>query len=399
MIVRLLKYLFFFYPLAPLASETLGLPVNEILSISIVLVGFRQGNFQVFLRKNKDQFILLGMFLLLTLISTLLMNYSGKNLQFFLRILLYFFLVTIIAGQKFTVNELVIFLLLFYISATIINLISLIDYFKILEIPQFNETSTVFDSDVSSNFGGVSDLSAIYNNRNQYAIYLAIAFPAGLYFLRKHAKNRWVFFLMFLVTNIAIFLSFSRGIVVAILILLLLLYKRRMLKAILIAVPFLLLYLYLQIPSDFLNPYIDVMIHRSQDIFSSKDQISRGDKWRYVSFLETLQDIPAYPFGLGWGNFESKLLGVEKSPHNSFVAILRAGGIIGLLILSIVIIKEKPWVQRYMSTKQIAVYLQIVFMLIIFSLTHEIIGTLIMWCIVGIILSSKNHRSGLVYEQ
>ena len=379
--IRLTGLLFFLYPLSSLIVKITSLNIIEPIVLILIFIGFRYNLIGRFIYYNKNIFALIFFFLIITIFSTILFNSSFKNIQFGIRLLVYFFVFCSIAGSAFKVKDILGFLRNFLLVFSIICFLSLLDYFKILQIPFFNETSLVFDD---TSLAEVSDLPSIYGNRNQFAVFLLLGFVISYQFLIEKIGNLYINILSIFLISICLFLSFSRG---AILSCLLFLIIKNINSFNFSTIIFFSIVLFFISKLEFLFPAYEILSTRFSSL--SEGSLTQGDKWRYVSFYETLNELPTHPIGLGWGNFESKLLTGVRNSHNTFVTILRAGGFVGVCILLLTVVINKLKIITLFGNKNIIYLKNIVIILIFYSVTHDILGTLILYVSLGIIFSFR----------
>lgn len=370
--------------ITPLLHSIIGqsIPIVEVLIFLLFIKGFKNKGLHYFYFLNKIQFSSLLIFVMLALASTLIYNATSASILFSFRFIVYFFLVVYIGGVKHNSTTIENVFLFFYSTLIIINIISIIDYLGFVDIPFVNEYT--YDLSISDDFNKVSDMNSIYRNRSQYSVFLGLTFPISLYYL---GKNRMIYKFMFLITIISILLCLSRGVMLSAVILLLIKYRKRLLKKIFKS------FIYIGIIFSIILSIVPTYYGVIEKRFNAQEgsiQLSKGDELRISSFTETMEEIHFHPIGYGWGNFYSKLLKQEnRNPHNSYVTIIRAAGIIGIILIFIVILTELKYLKLYRSIVPNNVILDTLLMMLFFMVTHDILATTLIWVYIGILLSTK----------
>ena len=381
LIVFYLSLVFLIYPLSPLIVKITQVNLIELLIIVIIYIGFKYHLIERFISCNRNIFFPLLFFLSITFISTLLFNSDIKNIEFQIRLIVYLLVFSTVGGSSFNEKNIFLFLRNYLITFVIICILSLLDYYQYLEIPFFNDQSLMIDNN-SLVASSVSDLASIYGNRNQFAVFLAIGFVICYQFLIERKIKFYYGFLAIFVIIICVILSFSRGLILSCILFLL----TKSLNRFNIKLIILMSVIILSVSElEFLSTAFEILSLRFNSL--TEGTFTAGDKWRYISFLETLNELPSHPIGLGWGNFNSQLLDGVKNSHNTFVTILRSGGLIGLSFLIYIISSNYLKFKNLFRNKSLVHLNNIVFILFFYAFTHDILGTLVLYIVLGIIIS------------
>lgn len=388
----LLFILFGIYPFSRALSLISPHFEHVIPSITICIILYSIINTKIIKGLPKNYYLAGAIFLFIssTFIGSLFARDISSSLDTWARISLYLVFCYVLSSYLFKRKTIYFLLMILVFSYSVLCALSLLDYFSYLEIPGFNEgTFELFgDGEVA-----IRDISGPYHTRSQFSGNLAIILPLPLGFVIV-SKNKLIWGVFSLIVLLTTLVTFSRGIYVSLtfslfyLVVMGIVSVKQLCKTVLIIFIISLTLFSEQVVNIIALGY-DLIFER----FYSIGEGHAGDTWRIDAFVITLFDLRSYPLGMGFNKIWAPNYGEWLNPHNILTNYLRGGGVVGLLSMVTIYLRSMTFKRK---TDTIIIILSSgVFSLLVYGLTHEITGSVILWSFVGILHSLKANP---IYE-
>jgi hypothetical protein len=295
------------------------------------------------------------------------------------------------------------FAVLFSISTTGMALVSLIDYFHIVNVPGFNEAvSNTFLVDRTKSFTEVGrSLSGPFHSRSILGPYLALAWPVPLIQLvQGKLKNPlkvafWSSALVIL--TLALVLSYTRALYLTVIAVGLYAFyvsdRRKVFRILLIVVP--LFAAFFVVVAHRLPHEINVLMVRITSLGSS-DAAASGAFWRLGGFMTTVNDLLQNPQGMGFTKIE--IAGAHLNVHSIFTDHLRPAGLVGLVLVAVFIWPMLRLIVRRHKPAETTLLCAALLGVLAYGLSHSTHNMLMGWVVIGLLyhLSTQPDASGEV---
>ena len=358
--------------------------ITTILFAFIILKGIYDGTFFIGLNMVLNR-ASLGIFLLLTLLGTLLSNSPEKIFSDFINLLFYFLMVFNVVGLRLSSKQVEKSVNLLLLSTAIMSFVSLLDFVKIINVPFMNEGI----SNVQQGGVVVFDLTGPFRIRTEISFHLALAMVLPVIFLlRKFTIVRVFYYSSFLIVLLitsfftnsrSIYLSFIVGLVYLLVVFRQLPQAKILFRTILLSAILIVLFYHQTI--------LQVL---ETSALMNRQLGGESDLTRWYAFRATLIDVVFHPYGAGLDRPFIKELDGYKDVHNSYTYLLRAGGFLGLGCLFIFM---RPIIKKLVSLKispnESVSYIPVL-SIMIFGFFHTSIQISSFWILVGFCLSMAN---------
>ncbi len=363
--------------------------ISTILIILIIVIGILNGYFTRGLRLY-DKIIYPFIFIVFSVFGTLISGQLDSSFTI-LSFITYFSLIYIVLGLDFSMFQILHFIKILFYSTLLMVLISILDYHNLINISSLNNSS--FDS-FNETTGWIYDLTGPFRSRTHFANHLSLVVLLPLVYLNNEKKyfsfKSIIFYTALLIFIYASILCHSRSLVLSVfftfVFYLIIIRNFQSLKLIVLSILIILIVINLN------TSLFEVLSLR----LSSFDISNDNDGLRYISFIQTLNDLLDNPIGYGFSEPYSFLLKDVKDVHSNVTYILRAGGVLGsicLLIFFNPIIKK---IIKFRITKREQFIYIPVFGFLIFGISHTNITTTSFWLIIAfafsLVLSPKTNK-------
>jgi hypothetical protein len=372
-------------------EEGTQLGITTISVLTLVFIGTVSGNLFRGWHKAPLNFACYLVFLFMAVFATLqspeegTIAACGNNVAYFL-------LAGIVAGtelndkQKFTV------LLVFAFSIGLSSIASVVDYLGIVDFPRINErTDHIEDLDRGLNH---NSLCGPFYSRTILGIYLSLALPiafASTFFL-KNRRLQIASAITLVVLTITALLSGSRGLLLVFPVLLLYLLTAHsgalirnliVIGCVLVVTSTVALIVY--------PPMVDLVSSQLSRLSYEEVSTSDSDLVRYYTLQVTVAELSESPLGMGFT--QVPIPGGTINPHSNPVMYLRAGGLLGILLI---LVFYFPMFKKMISRDLKDIDRVLVVTLIsfnIYGLTHTTVGTAYFWICLGLLYSGLRSVS------
>ena len=288
---------------------------------------------------------------------------------------------------------------IFAVSAALMSLVSLIDYFHIMDVPLFNEGYTSFTLDkgkVSSLVG--RSLVGPFENRSVLGPYLALAWSVPLMEL-IHGKLKnpvkisfWIGILA--VLSLAIFVCYSRALYLTVAFCgLYALYTSGYQKAFKIAFLVIPLLVVFFVAAQNMFPHeMEVLTHRLESLTPEKI-FKSGGQIRTGMLKATIDDLINNPQGMGFGLVEFAQRRLEV--HSIYIEHLRPAGFLGFLLVCIFVWPVIKLMKSRKAATGVFVMCSSLIGVLAYGIGHSAHSMLMLWIIIGILYGLSNKPEEL----
>ena len=319
------------------------------------------------------------------LINTLLfsvdfLNNFSKWISFLANVLLVYF----ISNIKFKASFLHLLFYTLSIGGLIASILTLIDYFNIIDIPYFNEKSIGIIGFEAR--GG----SGSFLSRTTLGAFYSIIMPISLFSFIY--LKRPIYLISFIACFIAMLSTFNRGapfsvIIVAIIFLI---RKHRVnLKTVFIIflISTIVIIVLRNIFSEEQHDAIKYLVLTTLNVEEKHGRLAESDNFRFEALHQIVTDeMKKNPFGQGFNDFYIKGKYEPISVHSNFNYIIYAAGLFGF-IWSIFFLRRLYLYSHMIQIKEFDIIKYSLFSWTLYSLTHMVLYTFLAWLLLGLLLN------------
>ena len=368
------------------------LSVNVVLGFGLLFFGTVTGRVYYGFKVYHYLFFLF-MFNLMAAMATLYHHGFGSELTNAIKFFYYAITTLICTAIPFNNKKMEQILIIYFNSAAVMCLFSLLDYYEFVNIPGFNDWMNDYLVEGYETGKGVS---GPFDTRTGIASYLSTVFPIGVFcFFARTGLSRIFYGAATLIVVLTGLLSLSRGLYPAIALVFLAytvkaLQSRGMSRSLAIwrtliffSIFMLGAYFLIRTSSQQLH---SIFVSRVSSLHIGEVSSSDADMLRIWTFQKTVLDLMDSPLGMG---FSSVVLwtGESKNTHNILTQVLRVAGFLGLIFFFTFLTPyiRKAWSQR---GDPLLNCLNAIFVsFFIYGMTHNILGTLLFWIFLGLAMN------------
>lgn len=358
--------------------------LSTIVLLFIIIFSFFSGTINKGLNKVPNKF-LISIFLLFTLIATIISKSPEKLFSDFINLVIYFLLIFVFVGINLSKNQIYRLIKLLMFSTFLMCIFSLLDFFNIIQIPYFNDSI----SNVSLGNQVIFDLTGPFVSRTDIGLHLALMFFIPILFIFSKKKTFFTFliygsiFFTFIITG---FFSNSRSIFLSLIIctiyFIIISFKHIKKAKIIFWLTFISFISCLVLFNFSFDSLIDVSTLLNRDYGGSSD-------WtRFYAFTTTLIDVIENPVGVGFDRPYIEEIAMYQDVHNTYTFLLRCGGFIGFISLCYFFRPLFKKILNFRVSINELLFVTPVISVLVFGFFHTSIQFSTFWILVAISYSS-----------
>ena len=378
-----------FSPWGDLARFIEGRGITSLAAFLLIFIGVYSGNF-IWTLNRYTRAVAFFCFLVLAGLASFLAIEANSGTYMSILLALYCILALSVGALQLPSKKIIAILSTFAVSAALMSIVSLVDYYNVIDIQLVNRIS-------ASRGLGVSNLVGPFASQTPMAAHLCLAFPVPITFLCLQStgwRSKIFWGLILLPILYAGVLTYSRGLFLSFFTVigyLSFLTKRvhgnasfiRFVLSGLVCLFAALFAFKAYAPAQY-----QAFMFRLNETSPEAIQESRSDVARLQSINSTIEGLRESPFGIGFTRTEYQVGArvYNKGSHSNVVELLRAGGLLGFLLVSIFlfpIISRAFRCQNYVTEGSVFACLASFFA---YGLTHLTLATLFAWILAGVVI-------------
>lgn len=389
--------------LARFGSEEGGYGITTIILFAVILMNV--GPVSYAMKRNRILFLLglltawMGM---ASIFASNLAIAAGDLLQF----ALYVLFAAAAYRVNWTAEKVQRILLCFILGALLSSLITMIDFFGIVDVPRVNEGAGVYSD---AGIGALLQASGPFFRRSAMAAYFALVIPVGVQgFLRAKTmsfRTRVLFLSSAVAAGLALFLTHNRagllGAIIAIGVI-----NVSMAKSALRLIRLIVLTLLVSATIAFLLvtyfpkqvAVYEALLHLSDKVADGSVNYAESDAIRYVFFKYVMSSLKENPVGHGFTHITGIPGHPDSDPHNMITQIIWAAGVFGIGWIIYFAASVINRIKRRFSTEALADPFSRLSLIIgsgllgwlFCGMMHQILGNGMAWLFLGVLMKMSN---------